>query len=210
LSFYQTKFRTVEVNSSFYRLPSAKTVMDWRKSAPPGFVYAMKASAGITHRKKLKEAEQSVQTFCERITLLADHLGPVLFQLPPHFRCNPDRLQAFLGALPRCCRYALEFRDPSWLNQDIYRILAENQAALGIYEFAGFRSPRHVTADFVYIRLHGPGKAYQGSYDERTLGEWAAAMSAWESQGLEVYCYFDNDEAGYAAQNALTLLEMIA
>lgn len=210
LRFYQEKFPTVEINNSFYRLPSAATLEHWRDSAPPGFRFAVKGSRYITHLKKLLDPHQPLKTLCDRLRLLADKLGPVLFQLPPRFGFQPQRLEAFLEALPPDCRYALELRDPSWLNQDAYRLLARHQVAFCIYEFAGFASPRVVTADFVYIRLHGPQGAYQGSYDRETLAKWAAAMAAWHRQGLEVYGYFDNDEAGYAALNALTLQELLA
>lgn len=209
LSYYQQKFHTVEINNSFYQLPKEKTLTAWRESVPEGFIFAVKASRYITHMKKLKDPEQSVEVFLARIKVLGDKLGPILFQLPPNFHFNPERLRSFLAALPREYRYALELRDPTWLNDEACRILAEHQAAFCIYEIAGRLSPREVTADFVYIRLHGPGGAYQGSYDSRTLADWAEAISAWAGQGKEVFCYFDNDEAGFAAQNALSLQEML-
>ncbi len=210
LKFYRRFFHTVEINNSFYRLPTEKALLAWRAAVPPGFVFAVKGSRYITHMKKLKDPEASLATFLARIQLLGDRLGPVLFQLPPHWGYNEERLRAFLRALPRDFRYALEFRDPGWLNDRAYRLLGEHGVAFCIYEFAGRLSPREVTADFVYLRLHGPGGAYQGRYDRRTLTGWARAITAWEEQGLGVYCYFDNDEAGYAAQNALELQEMLS
>ncbi len=209
LRYYQERFHSVEINNSFYQLPKEKTLIAWRENAPEGFIFAVKASRYITHLKKLTEPDQSVKTLFDRIKLLGNKLGPVLFQLPPHFQFNAARLETFLQALPRDYRYALEFRDPSWLNAEACRILSHYQAAFCIYEFAGRRTPHEVTTDFVYIRLHGPGDAYQGSYDNRELTEWARAITAWVNQGKEVFCYFDNDAAGYAAQNALTLKEML-
>ncbi|MGQ9687812.1 MAG: DUF72 domain-containing protein [Desulfobaccales bacterium] len=209
LTFYQRYFHTVEINNSFYRLPSAKALATWRDSVPPGFVFAVKGSRFITHMKKLREPQRSLAPFVERLQVLGDRLGPILFQLPPRWGFNGERLRAFLAALPPEYRYALEFRDPSWLQAKAYRLLEEYRAACCIYEFAGFRSPRQVTADFVYIRLHGPGGAYQGCYDRRTLAGWAEAISAWTAQGLPVFCYFDNDEAGFAAQNALELQNLL-
>ena len=177
---------------------------------PPGFIFAVKGSRYITHMKKLKDPGQSVTPLLERIQTLGDRLGPILFQLPPRWRFNEERLGAFLEALPRDYRYALEFRDPTWLNQEACRLLEKHGAAFCIYELAGRLSPKEVTADFVYIRLHGPGDAYQGRYDWQTLAGWAGAISAWTAQGLTVFCYFDNDEAGYAALNALELQEMLS
>jgi len=210
LRYYRNKFHTVEINNSFYRLPQEKTLIDWRESVPPGFIFAVKGSRYITHMKKLKDPQQSVEPLFSRITLLQDKLGPVLFQLPPRWRYNGERLRSFLAALPPDHRYALEFRDRSWLTKEAYRILADHDAAFCIYEFAGFLSPREVTADFVYLRLHGPGAAYQGSYDTGTLAHWGGAIAAWAGKGLEVFCYFDNDEAGYAAQNALSLQKLLS
>lgn len=209
LEFYRQKFHTVEINNSFYRLPSAKALTDWRESVPPGFIFAVKGSRYITHMKKLKDPAASLAPFLERVRLLGERLGPILFQLPPRWGFQEARLAEFLAALPRELRYALEFRDPGWLNDTAYRLLREHGAAFCIYELAGRISPREVTADFVYIRLHGPGGAYQGRYDRRTLMGWAGAISTWAGQGLPVYCYFDNDEAGFAAHNALELQEML-
>jgi uncharacterized protein YecE (DUF72 family) len=210
LTFYRQHFHTVEINNSFYRLPSEKTLVDWRESVPSGFIFAVKGSRYITHMKKLKDPGQSVPPLLERLQALGDRLGPILFQLPPRWHFNEERLQTFLEALPRNYRYALEFRDPSWLNQKACRLLSKHGAAFCIYELAGRISPKKVTADFVYIRLHGPGAAYQGRYDRQTLAGWAGAISAWTAQGLTVFAYFDNDEAGYAAQNARELQEMLS
>ncbi|MBW1992375.1 MAG: DUF72 domain-containing protein [Deltaproteobacteria bacterium] len=209
LPFYCRRFHTVEINNSFYQLPQAETLKVWRDTVPPQFIFAVKGSRFITHMKKLKDPEQSLAIFLERIVLLGEKLGPILFQLPPRWAYNPGRLKAFLLALPPRFRYALEFRDPSWINDEACQILADHGAAFCIYQIAGFLSPREVTADFVYIRLHGPGAAYQGCYDARTLAGWAAAISDWAAQGKEVFCYFDNDEAGFAARNAEELQELL-
>ena len=209
LDFYQQKFQTVEINNSFYRLPTEKALIDWRQTVPPGFIFAVKGSRYITHMKKLQDPENSLAPLMARLPLLEDRLGPILFQLPPRWHFNAERLRGFLAALPRGYRCALEFRDPSWVNQEACRLLGEYGAAFCIYELAGRVTPREVTADFVYIRLHGPGGAYQGRYPRETLAAWAGEISAWAAQGREVFCYFDNDEAGYAALNALELQEML-
>jgi len=210
LAYYQQHFHTVEINNSFYHLPAEKTIGDWREKVPPGFIFAVKGSRYITHMKKLKAPEGSIKLFFDRVTILEDRLGPILFQLPPHWHCNPERLQEFLRDLPAGFRHTFEFRDQSWHNPEIYQLLNKHGAAFCIYEFGGVLSPREVTAEFVYIRLHGPEGPYQGSYDTKTLKNWAGAISIWVNQGKNVYCYFDNDQAGYAAQNALTLNAMLS
>jgi uncharacterized protein YecE (DUF72 family) len=210
LGYYAGRLASVEINSSFYHLPAPATLRHWHDSVPPGFVFAVKASRYLTHMKKLRDAAAAVSALFGRIEMLGDRLGPILFQLPPRWRCNPQRLEAFLSGLSGDFRYAFEFRDRSWLTREIYDLLASHDAALGIYDLDGFLSPRKVTAGFVYVRLHGPAGPYQGSYDTRTLAGWAGAFSSWARQGREVYCYFDNDQAGYAALNALRLQAMFA
>lgn len=209
LSYYQQYFQAVEINNSFYRLPTVEALTAWREGAPPGFRFAIKGSRVITHLKKLKDVEQTLATFLERVSLLGPTLGPLLFQLPPRWHRQPARLEAFLASLPPTYRSALEFRDVSWLVPEIYDLLRQYQAALCIYEFAGYQSPLEVTADFVYIRLHGPGGAYQGNYTANALQTWARRLQTWEAEGLDVYCFFDNDEAGFAAHNALTMRRLL-
>lgn len=209
LEYYSDLFGTVEINNSFYGMPSEKTLARWRDSVPNGFVFAIKASRYITHMKKLKDPEGPVGRFLERADVLDFRLGPVLFQLPPRWRCNPRRLSDFLDALPQGYRYAMEFRDESWFCDEVYSLLADRGVAFCIYHLAGRQSPKEVTADFVYIRLHGPGQAYQGSYSDRDLQGWAGAISAWDGPDRDVYCYFDNDQRGYAARDAMRLKDML-
>ena len=199
----------MEINNSFYRLPSERALTAWRDTVSPGFLFAVKASRFITHLKKLKDPERSLAAFLDRIALLGEKLGPILFQLPPRWHFDAARLAAFLTALPGKYRYTLELRDRTWINDRALDLLSAHGVAFCIYELAGYLSPREVTADFVYIRLHGPGGAYQGQYDRQTLAAWAEAISAWSWQGREVFCYFDNDEAGFAAQNALQLQDLL-
>jgi uncharacterized protein YecE (DUF72 family) len=208
LQEYARHFRSVEINNSFYRLPDEKTFAEWRETVPEGFVFAVKGSRYITHMKKLKDPEKPVAQLLARTELLGRKLGPILFQLPPRWRLNLDRLRSFLGALPRSHRYAFEFRDESWFAPQVREVLAEAGAAFCIFDLDGRLSPREVTTDFVYIRLHGPDGPYRGSYPDETLAGWAGAISAWSRQGKDVYCYFDNDEAGYAPRDALRLRVM--
>lgn len=209
LKYYAKHFLSVEINSSFYHLPEKKTLQHWQQTVPDDFIFCVKASRYITHMKKLNDPQQSLATFFEHISLLGEKLGPILFQLPPHWNFNAERLNGFLHMLSADYCYAFEFRDQSWHNAEAYDLLSKHNAAFCIYELDGFLSPKKITADFVYVRLHGPNGAYQGSYGAPTLSGWAGAFSTWSSQGREIYCYFDNDEAGYAAQNALQLNEML-
>ena len=209
LEEYVSHFRTTEINSSFYRLPNRNTLVQWWKPAPADFIFSVKASRYITHMKKLKESKDNVSTLPGRIKMLGDRLGPILFQLPPRFYCNEERLAVFLETLPGGFRYVFEFRDQSWLNKRIYRLLADHNAAFCIYELDGFLSPREVTADLIYVRLHGPGGPYKGNYDSIALAGWAETCANWSAQGGSIYCYFDNDEKGYAAVNARTLQDMV-
>lgn len=207
--FYQSRFGTVEVNNTFYQLPEKGTIIHWREQAPEGFLYSVKASRYITHMKKLKDPKESLSRFLERVALLENTLGPILFQLPPNWRSNPERLESFLHLLPENYRYTFELRDERWINDDITALLKAHDAAFCIYEFAGRFSPRIVTTDWVYIRLHGPGDAYQGDYSRETLREWADSIIRWRNQGKEVFCYFDNDQSGYAPKNAIELMEVL-
>lgn len=210
LAHYTKTFRTVEINNSFYNLPDAKTIRTWREQTPESFVFSVKASRYITHMKKLKDPDEPVANFLKRVTILDRKLGPVLFQLPPKWTCNPERLASFLDRLPDAHSFAFEFRDRSWWNDDVVHLLKKNKAAFCIYELAGTQSPKWITADFAYIRLHGPGEnKYEGLYDKQALSGWAGAVSEWIRDGRRVYCYFDNDQNGYAVRNARELKTML-
>jgi len=210
LAYCARHFHSVEINSSFYRLPTAKALAQWRDAVPDDFVFAVKASRFITHMKKLNDPRRTLKPFMSRVAVLQDKLGPILFQLPPHWRVNPARLAAFLKALPKGNRYAMEFRDPSWFDARVYELLAEHNVAFCIYDLDGALSPLEVSADFVYVRLHGPDGPYQGQYDDRTLAKWTDAFRRWRRGGRTIYCYFDNDEAAYAPRDAQRLQAMMA
>jgi uncharacterized protein YecE (DUF72 family) len=210
LDYYVRHFDTLELNNSFYRLPTIEAFEAWRDDTPKNFVFAVKASRFITHNKKLKDPENALDNILPRAEHLGKKLGPVLFQLPPHWKVNIDRLKALLEILPRERRYTFEFRETSWITPEINRLLRRYNAAFCIYELAGYHSPLEITADFAYVRLHGPtaGK-YQGSYSQAQLRLWAKRIEQWSARLKAVYIYLDNDQAGYAAQNALTLKEML-
>lgn len=209
LRFCAERYSSIEINNSFYHLPTEQTFRKWHDEVPDDFLFSVKASRYITHMKKLKEPENSLPPLMERVELLAEKLGPILFQLPPSWSLNLERLNEFLDALPPKRLHTFEFRNPSWFVEDVFRALREHNAALCIYELAGQNSPRELTADFVYIRLHGPDGAYGGNYPHETLKEWADAISGWRRSRKGVYCYFDNDQNGYAALNAADLWNMV-
>ncbi len=209
LQVYYKHFDTVEINNSFYRLPTAETFRAWREATPRGFLYAVKASRFITHMKKLKDPQNALDNILVRAAELKEKLGPILFQLPPKWTINAGRLDEFLTALPKELQYAFEFREPSWHEQKIYEILRRHNAAFCIFELNRFQSPEPITADFTYIRLHGPGGPYQGSYSKGTLRNWAAKIASWGRDLKDIYVYFDNDQAAYAAKNALELKHLV-
>jgi uncharacterized protein YecE (DUF72 family) len=209
LSTYAEHLDTVEINNTFYRLVEMQTMRHWRDSVPDGFVFAVKASRYITHMKKLRDPQEPIARLMERADLLGDKLGPILFQLPPHWGLNLERLESFVGALPAGYRYAFEFRDASWYEQRVYDLLSKHGAAFCIYDMYDRRTPEVVTADYVYVRMHGAGGPYQGRYQEPDLAYLAGAIKEWNRQGRTVYCYFNNDQHGYAVENALELRAMI-
>ncbi|NPV03622.1 MAG: DUF72 domain-containing protein [Syntrophaceae bacterium] len=210
LAYYSARFRCLEVNSTFYRLPLESTLARWRDLVPAGFVFAVKASRYITHIKRLGEPSATVGPFLERIRTLGVKLGPILFQLPARFPFNGELLESFCHTLDKGFRYAFEFRDPGWFRDETYDILKKRGAAFCIYDFAGLRSPDTVTADFVYIRLHGPLKEpYRGKYPDSFLQERADAIRGWLGEGRAVYVFFDNTMEGDAVRDALKLADLL-
>lgn len=209
LPFYRERFSTVEINNSFYILPTADTFAAWRHTAGEDFRFAVKASRFITHMKKLKDPEEPIARLLDRVRSLGPTLGPILFQLPPRWRCNRDRLEAFVVALPPSHRFAIEFRDESWWNEEVYDLLRRTNIAFCIFDLAGHQSPPVVTADFVYVRLHGPQGAYQGRYGRDRLADWLQRFREWSDGIRDLYCYFDNDQNGYAPHDALDLSNLI-
>jgi uncharacterized protein YecE (DUF72 family) len=210
LRWYARHFDTVEINNSFYRLPTSEALAGWCRETPRDFCFAVKASRYITHNRKLNEPKDTVRKFLRQVRKLKRRLGPILFQLPPSWQVNVRRLETFLAALPRRHRYVFEFRNPTWNVPEVYEALRRRNAAYCIYELAGFQSPIEVTADFTYVRLHGPGNKYQGDYTRADLQTWTNRIADWRSKLQQIFIYFDNDQAGFAAKNALQLRGMVA
>jgi uncharacterized protein YecE (DUF72 family) len=209
LAHYIQHFDTVELNNTFYKLPAKTSLLTWRDSTPPHFHFAVKGSRFLTHMKKLNNAEEGLNRFLESVDVLDPKLGPILFQLPPNWELNLDRLAAFLALLPRYRRCAFEFRNPTWNTPSIYELLAQYNMAYCIFDLNGYLSPIQVTADFSYIRLHGPGGKYQGTYSDAALEGWAGKINEWRKKLTAVYVYFDNDDSGYAPRDALRLKALL-
>jgi len=207
LGLYTQLFKTVEINNTFYRVPSKETFSKWADAVPDDFIYVVKANRLITHFKKLSNTSDDVHSFLDNASALGTKLGPILFQLPPGLKIDTVLLEDFLKHLPKGYRYAFEFRNHTWYDEAVYQLLDEYKCAFCIYQLAGHLSPIMATGNFVYLRLHGPGGKYQGSYSDEQLTYWAGKCCEWLKE-KDVYVYFDNDEKGYAGFNALRLIEL--
>jgi len=209
LAHYMERFRTVEINSTFYHLPRESTMVSWREQAPDGFVFALKASRVITHIQLLSDAQETLELFLSRARLLEDHLGPVLFQLPPRFKREAKTVESFLELLPRDLVVAFEFRDESWYCEQTFELLGAHGACFCTHDMPGLWTPRRGTGPAAYVRFHGPARRYRDSYSDEALAEWAEWMSSEWKAGRSLYAYFNNDIGGHAVNNAKTLGEML-
>lgn len=208
---YSKHFDTIEINNSFYKLPPPSVFEGWYENSPKKMLFAVKANRFITHMRKLTQPEEPITRLFGSITALKEKLGPILFQLPPKWKVNVTRFKEFLEALPTGYKYAFEFRNDTWYHEEIYQLLQQHNCAFCIYELAGHVSPMKVTADFVYVRLHGPTEfKYQGSYSNAVLKKWAKQSLSWRKEKKDVYVYFDNDQEAYAAFDALALKKLVA
>ncbi len=203
LDFYMRHFDTVEVNSTFYRLPQKKAVEAWYKKSYPGFVYSIKMNRTVTHIKRLKNAEEELERFFELISALKERCGIILIQLPPNLKFDRDLFEKFCSFLNPSYRYALEVRNRSWIDEEAFRIMRRHGIAFCISDTAGkYPYFEEITADFVYIRLHGSKILYRSLYTEEEIKRWAEKIRKWKR---ETYVYFDNDFCGYAVKNAKML-----
>ncbi|HEU0024755.1 MAG TPA: DUF72 domain-containing protein [Thermoleophilaceae bacterium] len=207
---YATVFDTVEVNSSFYRLPSRDAVAGWVEQTPPEFLFAVKASRYLTHVRRLRDPGSGVALLFQRIEPLAasGKLGPVVWQLPPNFRCDLERLAAALAALPSG-RHCFEFRHPSWFGDPVYSLLRERGAALVIGDHPRWPfQARELTTDWTLVRLHHGRRGRRGNYSDRELREWAERIDGWRRQA-DVFVYLNNDWEGFAVENARRLKRLL-
>ncbi|MFH0914355.1 MAG: DUF72 domain-containing protein [Chloroflexota bacterium] len=209
LEYYATRFDTVELNNTFYRLPSENAFATWYQSTPPGFTFAVKMSRFITHIKRLRDTAEPVEKFISLARGLGEKLGPLLYQLPPGMHRKDEVLEAFLASLPRGLRHVLEFRHASWLDEGVFQIIRKYGVGLCLFDMPDFRSPVVATADFAYIRFHGSASLYSSEYTDEELADWAGKLKSLAA-GLEaVYIYFNNDVAGFAVKNAFTLRRLL-
>jgi uncharacterized protein YecE (DUF72 family) len=206
LPFYAARFETVEVNNTFYRLPKRETFVRWGEATPTGFVVTVKASRFITHIKRLKDPAESVRMFFERAEGLGDKLGPVLFQLPPRFKADLERLRALLGSLPQDVSAAFEFRDPTWDTEEVRELLDACGAALVLADRPRWRVPTVVTGGWSYVRFH-QGQRLSPHYRRGKLRRWAERIA--DMPAREVYIYFNNDPEGAAVKDAVTMRSLL-
>jgi uncharacterized protein YecE (DUF72 family) len=206
LEYFVEHFDTVELNNSFYRLPGEAAFQKWRTQVPSHFVFSVKASRFLTHIKRLKDPEEPLDLFFSRAKHLKDRLGPVLFQLPPRFKLDLERLEVFLRALKKHGagknrRCVIEVRDQTWLVPAVFERLESCGVALCFADWRDTHVTDPVTADFVYVRRHY-GKGNGGNYPKKDLDRDVAQIRAWMKSGLDVYVYFNNDMGGHAIRNA--------
>ena len=210
LQYYASQFQTAELNGVFYRTPTPNAVTGWKEQTGENFVFTWKASKFITHWKRLSaNSVNSLELMEDRLSLLGHKVGPVLFQLPPNFRADADRLSDFLRMLSPKRRYSFEFRHPSWYSPGILRLLSEDNISLCISDHHDAPAPWKRTADFVYVRGHGPGGTYKGHYSADNLADWAKRIRSWKKQGHDVFVFFDNDQKSAAPLDALKLSQLM-
>lgn len=210
--FYSRHFPTVEINNTFYREPAAETYDRWQRQAPEGFRYAVKAHRYLTHLKRLIDPEDSLERVIKGARRLKEHMGPVLYQLPPYFKRTEEhaaRLEAFLELLPGDMQHCVEFRDNSWWEDEATSAqLRRHNVAFCCHDSGGKETPFVATAGFAYVRFHG-GSAHAGNYADSELRSYADRLERLAVQADTVYIYFNNDVGGHAITNAQTLARML-
>lgn len=209
LRFYVSRFPAVEINATFYRLPAESMVSHWADVAPPGFEFVTKGSRLITHLRRLDGVDEAVERFVDRVGKLGDAFGAVLWQLPPDLRRDVRRLDRFLSALPPGLRSAVEFRDESWLCEEVYRLLERHGVALVAVSSNTMPPVRRATAGFVYARFHGLAGGYGHTYTDDELRPWAEWLAAEAAAGRDGYAFFNNDAEAAAPRDAARLMELL-
>lgn len=210
LEFYARHFTTLELNNSFYHLPSEAAFARWYDSSPPDFTFAVKVSRFITHIKRLKECDEPLANFMSRCRLLKEKLGPLLYQLPPGLHRDDEVLASFLLKLPRELKHVIEFRHKSWLVEEVFEILRRYNVGFCVFDMPGLTSPLLATVSFAYIRFHGREGLYSSCYTDAELADWAKGIAGLAQNLESVYIYFNNDVEGFALKNAETIRDMLA
>jgi len=206
LQFYSSNFDTVEINSTFYRLPFENMVKGWYRKTPEGFLFSVKGFRLITHKKRLRDVEEDVGRFMERVKQLEEKLGIVLWQFPPSLKKDVELLKDFLDVLPKIVKHTVEFRHKSWFCDEVFETLGEKGVALCIVDSSRIKSPWVVTSDFAYVRFHGPGRLYASEYGPERLKEMARRIL---ELNADTFVYFNNDFEGYAIKDANLLKEFL-
>ncbi len=218
LEYYCQHFQTVELNNTFYRLPGEKAFEGWYKRTPKNFIFSVKVSRFITHIKKLADCQELWTIFFKRALNLKEKLGPFLFQLPPGWKKDTKRLKEFIEMISKISsqisrnwqlKFAFEFRNETWCDKEIYQILKEKNCAWVIVDSPHWPKREVVSADFVYIRMHGSKVLFASKYTKKELKELAQKIKKWQRQNLDIYCYFNNDAYGYAVKDAKELLRTL-
>ena len=209
-AFYAEHFDTVEINNSFYRLPTPETFARWRDQAPPGFCYAVKANRFLTQAKKLKDCEEPIERMMSATRHLGDRLGPMLYQLPPSLKINLERLESFLKLVPKDVTNVFEFRERSWYVAETYALLERYGASFCVHDMPGSASERIAVGPIAYVRFHGGEGKYWGRYSDEGLLSWTDWMAGQRRLGRPVWAYFNNDIHGHALHDAQTLKAMVA
>lgn len=209
LGYYAQIFDTVELNSTFYHLPRPTTVQRWHDQAPPDFRFAVKVSRLITHQRRLRDCTEALQTFFQAIQPLQEHLGPILYQLPPGLHADLERLEAFTALLPPGYLHVFEFRHRSWFTEAVQAFLAQHGLIFCLHDWSRLQVPLWTTGPAVYVRFHGASGRYAGSYEAAALQQWAYRIHDWLTEGRDVYVYFNNDIDGHAVLNARMLKTLL-
>jgi uncharacterized protein YecE (DUF72 family) len=209
LDFYARYFPTLELNNSFYHLPSEKAFNNWYDSSPQDFVFSVKVSRFITHIKRLKDCDEAIDNFMSRAGILKEKLGPLLYQLPPGLHRDDSLLEAFLQKLPAGMKHVIEFRHQSWLVEPVFDLLRRHNAGFCVFDMPKITSPLLATADFAYIRFHGKDSLYSSCYPDEELADWAQKIAVTAKNLKSVYIYFNNDIQGFALKNAVTLRDLL-
>ena len=209
LEFYARHFSTLELNNSFYRMPSEQAFNRWYDSSPSNFVFAVKASRFITHIKRLKDCDEALDNFMSRTRILKEKLGPLLYQLPPGLHRDDGKLAAFLEKLPDSLKHVIEFRHESWLVEEVFALLRRYHVGFCVFDMPRLACPLLATADFAYVRFHGRDGLYSSCYSDEELADWAGKIRDLGTNLDSVYIYFNNDIEGFALKNAVTIRDYL-
>jgi len=209
LEFYADHFNTVELNNSFYNLPTENAFNNWLNSSPENFIFTVKVNRYITHIKRLKDIKEPLDRFLSRADILQEKLGPLLYQLPPNMKRDDKTLDAVLSMLPFRYSHVVEFRHESWFDDGVFKILSKYNVGLCVFDKPDFTCPIVATSNFTYFRFHGSSELYSSCYSELELSDWAKRIVDTSRNKKAVYIYFNNDAEAYAIENARAISKIL-